>query len=226
MASGIRPSRPSERSSSTRLELRDEPDRPVEEADEDEEGRQPLAQGRELGVVGVRRERFGGFSLLLLEHRDDRVALADLPLGDDPAEPLPVVADRQVGGPGRPAATDPPRLGDALDDPPRFGLGQGQAGGAVAQAQAPRGPRARSAAPGGPSGRPGPGRSPASRPRPRPSRPRPGRARCGWPRRSCSAACRRRSRRAWPHRSDNLRLDSSLFIAHNLLCQSSTEDAR
>ncbi len=33
-------------------------------------------------------------------------------------------------GPRRP---DPSRLGDALDDPPRFGLGEGQAGGPVAE---------------------------------------------------------------------------------------------
>ena len=40
----------------------------------------------------------GRLALLRLEDRDDRVALADLALGDDPPEPLPVVADREVGG--------------------------------------------------------------------------------------------------------------------------------
>ena len=82
---------------------------------------------------GLRRERGRGLALLLFEDGDDRVALADLPLGDHPPEPLPVVSDREIGGAGRPATADPARLRDALDDPPRFGLGEGQARGAVAE---------------------------------------------------------------------------------------------
>ena len=101
-----------------RLELRHEPDRPIEEADEDEECRQPLAQRGEFRVVGVRRERCRGFALLFLEDGDDRVAFADLPLGDHAAEPLPVITDREIGGPRRSATADPPRLRDAFDDPP------------------------------------------------------------------------------------------------------------
>ena len=82
---------------------------------------------------GLSAERRRGFALLVFEHGDDRVALADLALGDDPPEPLPVVTDREIGGPGRPAPPDAARLRDALDDPPRFGLGEGQARGAVAE---------------------------------------------------------------------------------------------
>ena len=133
--SGIRPSRLERALQLARLELRDEPDRPVEQPDEDEERRQPVAQRGQLGVVGMRVERGGGLALLRLEDGDDRVALADLALGDDPPEPLPVVADREIGRAGRPAPADPPRLRDALDDAPRLGLGQGQAGGPVAEAE-------------------------------------------------------------------------------------------
>ena len=135
VSSGTRPRSRSERSSSRGSSCGNEPDRPVEQADENEEGRQPLAQRGEFRIVGVRCECRRGFALLLLEDGDDRVALADLSLGDDPTKPLPVVTDREIGGPRRSAAPDPARLRDALDDPPRFGLGEGQARGAVAEAK-------------------------------------------------------------------------------------------
>ncbi len=118
-----------------RLDLRHQADGPVEQPDEDEEGGQPVAQRGQFGVARVRGEGGRRLPLLRLEDGDDRVALADLALGDDPPEPLPVVADREIGGPGRPAAPDPSRLRDALDDPPRLGLGQGQAGRPVAEPQ-------------------------------------------------------------------------------------------
>ena len=73
--------------------------------------------------------------LLRLEDGDDRVALTDLALGDDPAEPLPVVPDGEIGGAGRSATPDPTRLRHLLDDPPRLGFGEGQAGRAVGQAE-------------------------------------------------------------------------------------------
>ena len=117
----------------TWLELRNEPDGAVEEADEDQEGGQPLAQRRELGVARVRREGLGGFALLGFEDGNDRVAFANLALGDDPAEPLPVVTDREIGGPGGSAAADPSWFRDPLDDPPRLGLGQGKARRSMAQ---------------------------------------------------------------------------------------------
>ena len=46
-----------------------------------------------------------------------------------------VIADRLEGRPGRSAATHPPGLGDALHEAPRLCLGQGHAGCAVAQAE-------------------------------------------------------------------------------------------
>ena len=70
-----------------------------------------------------------------LQHEDDRVALADLALRDDAAEPPPVVADGHVGGACWSAPSHPAGLGEALDQAPGLGLGEGQAGGAVAQAQ-------------------------------------------------------------------------------------------
>ena len=70
-----------------------------------------------------------------LQHDDDRVALADLALGHHPPEPAPVVADGDVGGPCRPAATHAAGLRDPLHQAPCLGLGEGQAGGAMAQAQ-------------------------------------------------------------------------------------------
>ena len=151
VASGTRPEQLQRALELARLELRDEADGAVEQPDEDEEGRQPVAQGGQLARRrGSPRRPRPRLALLRLEDRDDRVALADLALGDDPPEPLPVVADGEVRGAGRSAPADPPRLRDALDDAPRLGLGEGQARGAVAEARAPRGPRARSAAPGGP----------------------------------------------------------------------------
>ena len=65
---------------------------------------------------------------------DDRVAFAQLPPGDDAREPLPMVTDGEVGGSGRPATPDAPRLRYALDDAPRLGVGQSKAGGAMGQA--------------------------------------------------------------------------------------------
>ena len=166
---------------------------------------------------------------LRLEDGDDRVALAHLPLGDHPPEPLPVVADREIGGPGRPAATDAARLGDALDDPPRFGLGQGEARGAVAQAQ-----RLADLALGerllashqvgldaGDRGRDAPGAPPP--PQASESSIRIvsaillGVGTAGSALRLFVPCVERTTVR-------NVRLDSSLFSVHNLLCQSSTED--
>ena len=133
VASGTRPRSSQRALELARLELRHEPDGPVEQPDEDEERRQPVAQRAELRVAGVRREGGRRLALLRFEDGDDRVALADLALRDDPPEPLPVVADREIGRAGRPAATDPPRLRDALDDPPRLRLGEREAGGPMAQ---------------------------------------------------------------------------------------------
>ena len=70
-----------------------------------------------------------------LQHDDDRVALADLALRHDAAEPSPVVADGHVGGAGGTAPSDAAGLRDALDQAPGLGLGEGQAGRAMAQAQ-------------------------------------------------------------------------------------------
>ena len=44
-----------------------------------------------------------------------------------------MVADGEIGRPGRTATPDPARLRDTLDDAPRLGLGEGQAGRAMAQ---------------------------------------------------------------------------------------------
>ena len=143
---------------------------------------------------------------------DDRVALADLALGDDAREPLPVVADRDVGGAGRTAASDAPRLRDALDDPPRLGVGQGEARGAMRQAErladlalrerdAPNHqvgvdpPDRRRHAPGRAHVAPGVGELEAQR--------------LGW-------------RDRVPTRR-NVRLDGSVFLCHNLLANGSTE---
>ena len=94
-----------------------------------------------LGMAAAAADR--GLGGLRLQDSDDRVALADLALGDDPPEPLPVVPHREIGRAGRPAAAHATRLRDALDDAPRFRLGEGEAGGAMATGRAPRGPRAR-----------------------------------------------------------------------------------
>ena len=107
-----------------------------------------------------------------LQDDDDRVALADLALRDDAPEPAPVVADGHVGGAGWPTAADAPRLGDALDQAPRLGLGEGQAGGAMAQAQRLADLALGERTPRGPSGRRGRGRSRVRRPTRRPCRPR------------------------------------------------------
>jgi hypothetical protein len=74
--------------------LRDDPDRAIEQPDEDDEGREPVAKVGQLAIVGIRGGCRCGFPGLLLEDGDDRVAFADLALRDDPAEPLEVVADR------------------------------------------------------------------------------------------------------------------------------------
>ena len=117
------------------LQAADEADRAVEQPDEHEERRQPVAEAAEVRVAGVARERRVGVGERLLEDDDDRVALADLALGDDAPEPAPVVADRHVGGAGRSTTPHPPRLRDPLDEAPRLGLGEGEAGRPVAQAQ-------------------------------------------------------------------------------------------
>ena len=176
---------------------------------------------------GFARGRCRGFALLLLEDGDDRVALADLALGDHPAEPLPVVTDREIGGAGRPATPDPARLRDALDDPPRFGLGEGQARGAVAEAERladlalgerllaghqiglDAGDR-RGHAPGRAHVAPGLGQLDADG-----LGGLAGGARVGG-RRGAVRGVRARTALG------NLRLDSSVFIGHNLLCESST----
>ncbi len=46
-----------------------------------------------------------------------------------------MIAYRDVGNAGGAATTHPARLGDALDDPPRLGIGEGEACGAVRQAE-------------------------------------------------------------------------------------------
>ena len=66
-----------------------------------------------------------------LQDLDDRVALTSLALSDDPSEPAPVIADRLVGGPRGTAPPDAPRLGDALHEAPRLGVGQCEACGPV-----------------------------------------------------------------------------------------------
>ena len=71
----------------------------------------------------------------LLDDADDRVALADLALGDDAREPLPVVADRDVGRAGGPAPPDAPRLRHPLDDPPGLGVGEREAGRPMREAE-------------------------------------------------------------------------------------------
>ena len=80
----------------------------------------------ELSVVRIRGGRGGRLLGLLLEHGHDRVALADLALGDHAGEPLPVIADGNIGRAGRAAPPDPSRLGHALehlsDAPQRFRL--------------------------------------------------------------------------------------------------------
>ena len=100
VASGTRPSSPQRPFQFPRLQLRDEPEGSIEQPDEDEECRQPVAQRGELAIVGVGREGRGRLALLRLEDGDDRIALADLAFGDDPPEPLPVVPDREVGRAG------------------------------------------------------------------------------------------------------------------------------
>ena len=64
---------------------------------------------------------------------EDRVALAELALLDDPDEPLPVVADGTEGDARRSAPADPPRLRHPFDEAPGLRLGEGQARGPVAQ---------------------------------------------------------------------------------------------
>ena len=118
-----------------RLQAADQAHGAVEQPDEHEEGRQPVAQAREVGVAGVPLDRDVGVGQRLLQDDDDRVTLADLALGDHATEPSPVVADRHVGRAGRAAPPDAPRLGDALHEAPRFRLRQREAGGAVAQAE-------------------------------------------------------------------------------------------
>src|SRR5204863_364019 len=76
-------------------------DGPVEQPDEDEERGQPVLELGELGVLGMGLDRLMGFREGPLEHRDDGVPFTELPLGDDPPEPLPMIADRAVGGAGR-----------------------------------------------------------------------------------------------------------------------------
>ena len=132
---GPRPSRSSERSSSRGSSAGTRPTARSKRRTNDEERRQPVAQGGELRVVRVRGQRRRRLRGGPLEDGDDRVALAGLALGDDPAEPAAVVADREVGGAGRTAAADAAGLRDALDDAPRLGLGEGQARGPVAQAE-------------------------------------------------------------------------------------------
>ncbi len=193
------------------------PDGPVEQLHEDEELDEPVAQGDEFGVVRVGARRRRPPRLLGLEDGDDRVALADLPLGDDPPEPLPVVADGEVRRARRTAPPDPPGLRPPAGRCPTIRPRRGPGWPPGATGRALRGPRARSAVPGGPSGRPGRGRSPGSRPRRRPSRPTPRRVPGG----SASAVAG-----PVPGRVvtvvGKLRLDSSEFCVHNLLYESST----
>ena len=93
----------------TRLELGHEPDRAVEQPYEHEERRQRLAQRGQLAVAAWPRARRRPRAPSI-EDGDDRIALADLALGDDLAESLPVVADGKVGGSGRTPPPDPARL--------------------------------------------------------------------------------------------------------------------
>lgn len=111
----------------TWLELRDESNGTVEQSNEHDERRQPLLERREFRVVGVLGGRIGGLAGLLLEHSDDGIALPDLALGDDPAEPLPVIVDREERRTRRTAPTDAPGLRDALHEPPAFRLAESQA---------------------------------------------------------------------------------------------------
>ena len=133
--SGTRPSRFSDAFELSRLELRQQANGTIEQANEDEEGGEPVAQRGELRIVRERPGCCRGLGHLLLEDGDDRIPFAHLALGDDPAEPLPVIPDSKVGGSRRAAASHAARFGHPFDDAPRFGLGQGKAGGTVAQAE-------------------------------------------------------------------------------------------
>ena len=132
-----------------RLELRDQPDRAIEQPNEDEEARASRAAQPAL-VVGVRRRQPAAASAVSLEDRDDRVALADLASGDDAREPLPVVADREICHARRSAAADPARLRRRARRSPTPRRRQGPGSPPGARGRAPRGPRARSAARCGP----------------------------------------------------------------------------
>ena len=182
VASGTRPSSCSDRSSSRGSSCGTSP---TARSNSRTKTRNAASQSRSAASSrssGLAATAAAASRCLLLEDGDDRVALADLALGDDPPEPLPVVADREIGHAGRPAPADAPRLRDALDDAPRLGLGEGQAGGPMAQAQRLAdlafGQRLLARHQVGLHA----GDRRASRPRPRPSRPRPRRARGGWPR--------------------------------------------
>jgi hypothetical protein len=209
-----------------RLDLWDEADGTVEEPDEPEERGEPFVKRRELLVARVGGRRGLGLDRLLLEDRDDRIAFTELPLRDDTAEPLPVVADGKEGRPGRPSATDPARFGNALDDPPRLGFGESEARGAMAQpegfADLTLGERLLA----GHEIRLHPGDRRGHPPRGAHLAPRLGELESDPFGRPRSVAVRgsidRRAAVTAPGR--NVRLDSSVLFVHNLLCQGSTLD--
>src|SRR6185295_8652951 len=92
-----------------------------------EERRQPVPEIDDLLVAGIRLDRLIGLVERPLEDRDDRIALAQLALGDHPAEPLPVIPHRAVGRARGPATAHPARLRDALDQAPRLRLREREA---------------------------------------------------------------------------------------------------
>ena len=149
VVSGMRPRRPSERSSSRGSSCGTMPTA-WSNSFTKPGTREPLAQGHEFAVARMRRRGFGRFGDLGFKDGDDRVTLADLALGDDPAEPLPVVADGEIGSAGRPAAADPPGFCDASGRSPTTRPRRGPGWRRGATSRALRGPRVRSAAPGGP----------------------------------------------------------------------------
>src|SRR5712672_2879620 len=92
-----------------RLQLRDQPDGPIEQPYEPGEGRQPLVKGDELSIFRIRSSALARRRRRSFDDLDNRVALTDLPSGDDTREPLPMVADREVRVPAGPRR--PTRLG-------------------------------------------------------------------------------------------------------------------
>ena len=94
------------------------------------------SQKRDDVVLGVLRKGALRVAQRALQDDDDGVALpssAPPPRAPNQRQWSPMGS---VGRPRRPPAADAARLRDALDEAPRLGLGEGQAGGAMAQARA------------------------------------------------------------------------------------------